>query len=342
MTSAIANAHLYGGKWQINLHGQTADFGVSNPTPVNEETSFDLASVTKVLCTTTLIMRAVESKLIKISDPITHFLPKWMDGDKSDLTIEDLLRHESGFEEWRPFYISCSNPSEVLELIGNLPLKYPKQKEFHYSDLNFITLGAVLHQIYGATLDVVFQAEIAQPLGLSATQFAKPSNENNVAATSNGDSIEHKMVATKTPYQVPEQVSDFKNWREYVLSGEVNDGNAYHVFKGVSGHAGLFSTLQDMRRFVDALLAGFVSPTLLAQFSQPRNSQVQGVGFRRFAMKDGTFAVGHFGFTGTGFAIKPETQKGWIYLSNRLHCNDAYKTMNEIWCEEFKEFSFPG
>ena len=342
MTSAIASAYLVDGEWQTNLQGQTAHFGVANPTPINEQTGFDLASVTKVLCTTTLIMRAVESKIIKISDPVSRFLSSWADGEKSDLTIEDLLRHESGLEEWRPFYISCANPNEVLDLISKLPLKYPKQKEFYYSDLNFITLGAVLNQIHSAALDVIFKAEIAQPLGLSETQFAKPSNKNNVAATSKGDSIEHKMVATKVPYQVTEQVSDFTNWREQVLSGEVNDGNAFHVFNGVSGHAGLFSNLQDMKRYVDGLLAGFISPPVLAQFSQPRNSQVQGVGFRRFAMKDGGYAVGHFGFTGTGFAVKPETQEGWIYLSNRLHTNESYKTMNEIWCTEFKEFSFLG
>lgn len=342
MTSAVAIAYLDKGNWENIVRGQTSSFGVASQTPVDEQTSFDLASVTKVLCTTTLIMRAVEENILKITDSVSRYLTSWGVNEKADLTIEDLLRHESGLEEWRPFYISCTNPAEVLELISTLPLKYPKQKEFHYSDLNFITLGAVLNKVYGASLAEVFQVEVAKPLGLKDTQFAKPSNEFNVAASSIGDSIEYKMVATKSPYQVPEQVSDFNNWREEVLSGEINDGNAFHVFGGVSGHAGLFSTLQDMKRYVDGLLAGFISGRLINEFSQPRNSQIQGVGFRRFAMKDGTHAVGHFGFTGTGFAIKSETQEGWIYLSNRLHTNESYKTMNEIWCNEFKEFSFLG
>ena len=342
MTSAVALAYRANGDWQSNLQGETSSFGVANPTPINEQTSFDLASVTKVLSTTTLIMRAVEENLIKITDPVSRYLSGWSNGEKSDLTVEDLLRHESGLEEWRPFYISCTNPAQVLDLIGRLPLKYPKQKEFHYSDLNFITLGAILNRIYAASLAEVFQVEVAKPLGLVGTQFAKPVNEFNVAASSIGDSIEYKMVATKSPYEVSEKVSDFKNWRTEVLSGEINDGNAFHVFNGISGHAGLFSTLQDMKLYIDALLAGFISERLIEEFSQPRNSQAQGVGFRRFAMKEGTYAVGHFGFTGTGFAIKPKTQEGWIYLSNRLHTNGSYKTMNEIWCQEFKEFSFPG
>lgn len=342
MTSAVAISHLENGNWETNIQGQTASFGIVNPTPMNEQTSFDLASVTKVLCTTTLILRAVEENIFKITDPVSRYLPSWSDGKKVDLTIEDLLRHESGLEEWRPFYISCANPAEVLDFISGLTLKYPKQGEFHYSDLNFITLGAVLEKVYGASLAEVFQVEVAKPLGLTDTQFSKPGNQFNVAASSIGDSIEYKMVATKSPYQVPEQVSDFTRWREAVLCGEINDGNSFHVFGGVSGHAGLFSTLQDMKRYIDGLLAGFISERLINEFSQPRNSQIQGVGFRRFAMKDGTFAVGHFGFTGTGFAIKPETKEGWIYLSNRLHTNESYKTMNEIWCNEFKEFSFPG
>lgn len=342
MTSAKAIALFSNGKWQSQVSGDTSSFGVSKVSPINESTSFDLASVTKVLCTTTLVLKAVDSGLIKISDSVSNFIPQWNATDKAGITIEDLLRHESGMEEWRPFYITCSNPEQVLSKIISLPLKYPKQKEFHYSDLNFITLGIVLTKAFGDSLDKIFRSEIAQPLGLKNTQFAAPVDQSNVAATSIGDSIEYKMVSTKSPYAVPEQVSDFKNWREHVLSGEINDGNAFHVFKGVSGHAGLFSNMEDLKIFTSALLEEFIPTPLLSSFAQPRNSEVQGVGFRRFALSNGGYAIGHFGFTGTGFALDLQEKKSWIYLSNRLHTKDNYKTMNEIWCEEFREFSFPG
>ena len=342
MTSAKAIAKFSNGKWQSLASGNTSSFGVSMISPINESTSFDLASVTKVLCTTTLVLKAVDSGLIKISDSVSNFIPQWDAIDKAEITIEDLLRHESGMEEWRPFYITCSNPEQVLSKIISLPLKYPKQKEFHYSDLNFITLGLVLTKAFGDSLDKIFGSEIAQQLGLKNTQFAAPTDQSNVAATSIGDSIEYKMVSTKSPYAVPEQVSDFKNWREHVLSGEINDGNAFHVFKGVSGHAGLFSTMEDLKIFTSALLEEFIPTPLLSSFAQPRNSVVQGVGFRRFALNKGGYAIGHFGFTGTGFAINLQEKECWIYLSNRLHTKDNYKTMNEIWCEEFKEFSFLG
>ena len=128
MTSAKAIAKFAKGEWLSQVLGNTSSFGVSMVNPVNETTSFDLASVTKVLCTTTLVLRAVDSGLIKISDLVSNFIPQWTAIDKADITIEDLLRHESGMEEWRPFYINCSNPEQVLTQITSLPLKYPKQK----------------------------------------------------------------------------------------------------------------------------------------------------------------------------------------------------------------------
>jgi CubicO group peptidase (beta-lactamase class C family) len=342
VTSAKGIARFATRNWQTQILGDTSRFGVLPVTQVNSLTSFDLASLTKVLCTTTLVLRAVSSGLVKISNPVSDFIPDWNVGDKTDITIEDLLRHESGLEEWRPFYISCSDQDQIMAKIIAIPLKYPKRREFHYSDLNFMVLGTVLTKVFRGSLDQIFATEVARPLGLTSTQFARPTDQYNVAATSIGDSIEHKMVSTKTPYFVPEQASEFNKWRKHVLSGEINDGNSFHIFKGVSGHAGLFSTLEDLKTYTEALLEGFVERTLLVEFSQPRNAEVQGIGFRRFALKDGGFVIGHFGFTGTGFALDLKQERIWIYLSNRLHTKENYKTMNEIWCEEFKEFSFRG
>ena len=342
MTSAKAIATYSNHEWQSQVLGETSSFGVSTKTKVNVVTSFDLASVTKVLCTTTLVLRAVESGLIKISDEVRKFVPEWNSVEKAGITIEDLLRHESGMEEWRPFYISCSEKEQVLSYITALPLRYPKQKEFHYSDLNFMVLTTILGKVFGDSLDRIFATEISQPLGLKNTQFAAPYDVSNVAATSVGDWIEYKMVSTKSPYSVPEEVSDFHKWRDHVLSGEVNDGNSFHILGGISGHAGLFSTLQDLKIYVNALLDGFIDLNLITNFTQARNSDVQGIGFRRFELKDGRHVIGHFGFTGTGFAIDFEQGRSWIYLSNRLHTTESYRPMIEIWCEEFKEFSFPG
>lgn len=340
MTSAIAMSRITLDSADIKLIGETSRLGPMHHRLIDENSSFDLASITKVFSTTTLIIRAIESQLLNLSDTLSKFMPEWKITDKSNITVEDLLRHESGLEEWRPFYISCHSPEEVLEKIRETPLKYQSKREFHYSDLNFIVLGEILKKIFARSLSETFEEEIVKPLALTQTRFSSPVDLKNVVATSIGDSIERKMVRTKKPYDVPEAEESFAGWRDYVLSGEINDGNSFHIFSGEAGHAGLFSSLSDINTFTQGVISGFIEPKRLAEFSRPRNSDRQGIGFRRFKMSDGEFAIGHFGFTGTGFAIRQDLAKGWVYLSNRLHTNVDYPSMDLIWHDEFKEFSF--
>lgn len=339
MSSAKAVALITRSGQEFRVTGETSNFGVADKQQITESSSFDLASITKVLATTTILMRAVESGQIAITDPIAKFLPEWDRGEKSTLTLEDLLRHESGLAEWRPFYISCKTPEDCYSMIAELPLKYPDGKEFHYSDLNFIILGRVVSVVFGGALDEIFQAEVAKPIGLTSTRFATPVDRGSVVATSIGDSIERRMVESKVPYDVPERAADFLGWRSEVLSGEINDGNSFHLFNGISGHAGLFSTLTDLTGYIRALLDGFIAPPILHLFSQPRNFAEQGAGFKRFGLPGGGYAIGHFGFTGTGFAVDLIKRTGLVYLSNRLHTKGEYRPMVEIWSDEFKEFS---
>ena len=339
MSSAKAIALITRSGQEFRVTGETSAFGVVHKQQIDESSSFDLASITKLLATTTILMRAIESGQISLSDRVGGFIPDWSLGEKSEITIEDLLRHESGLEEWRPFYISCASPEEAYSMIAGLPLKYPIRREFHYSDLNFIVLGQLVSVIFGGSIEEIFKAEVARPIGLSSTGFAVPVDMNNVVATSIGDSIERRMVESKVPYDVPEKAADFLRWRSEVLAGEINDGNSFHLFNGISGHAGLFSTLADLTRYIRALLDGFIAMPILNAFSQPRNFLDQGIGFKRFALPNGGYAIGHFGFTGTGFAIDLAKGTGLVYLSNRLHTHGEYRPMAELWSDEFKEFS---
>jgi CubicO group peptidase (beta-lactamase class C family) len=281
--------------------------------------------------------------LIDIQERIAHFLPSWKAPDKADLTLEDLLRHESGLTEWRPFYITCRSIPEVHAMIASLPLKYPARTGFHYSDLNFITLGEIVNRIYASDLATIFAREVAQPFELRNTQFASAST-SSVAATSIGDSIERKMVESKVPYEIPEVADDFAGWRSEIIEGEINDGNSFHCFGGVAGHAGLFSTLNDLIRYSRGLIDSYsddgpIRANTLAQFSQPRLESAQGVGFRRYLMRENEFAIGHLGFTGTGIAIDLRRANALIYLSNRLHTTGAYLPMAEIWRPELTELA---
>lgn len=339
MSSAKAIAFIGRDGVEQRIEGRTSTFGVERVSKVSAESAFDLASITKIMATTTLLMLAVDRGQITLDVKISTLIPEWKASDKEDLTLEDLLRHESGLEEWRPFYITCNTTEETFTKIASLPLKYPKKSEFHYSDLNFMVLGKVVETIYQTPISRVFQEEIARPLKLANSTFGSPPNPENVVATSIGDSIEAKMVRTKVPYKVPEDVENFKGWRTKVLSGEINDGNSFHIFKGAAGHAGLFSSLNDLSLFVQGLMNGFIKRETLNAFSEPRSTEDQGIGFKRFKKLDSEFVIGHFGFTGTGFAIDLKKETALIYLGNRLHTMGEYQPMAEIWSEEFKEFS---
>lgn len=342
MSSARAIAFISKAGVERRIEGRTSNFGVERVEPINAESAFDLASITKIMATTTLIALLIDTGEIRLNQKISNLIPEWRISEKEDLTLEDLLRHESGLEEWRPFYITCKSPDEVFSKIVSLPLKYPKRSGFHYSDLNFMVLGRVIEIVHKAPVSRAFQEEIARPLSLTNTSFSAPINQENVVATSIGDSIEAKMVRTKIPYEVPEDPENFNRWRTQVLSGEINDGNSFHVFQGTAGHAGLFSTLNDLTRYIEGLLEGFISRKTLEEFSKPRTFAEQGIGFKRFRVPGSSFPIGHFGFTGTGFAIDIERKTGLVYLGNRLHTKSEYRPMTEIWSEEFKEFSSRG
>lgn len=340
MSSAKAVAFVGKSGVEHRIEGTTSTFGVEKVNKVSAESAFDLASITKVMATTTLLMLAVDRREITLDLEISKLIPEWKASEKEDLTLEDLLRHESGLEEWRPFYISCGSPEETFTKIASLPLRYPKKREFHYSDLNFMVLGKVVEVIHQTPISLTFQEKIAKPLKLVNSIFGTPLNLENVVATSIGDSIEANMVRTKVPYNVPEEEEDFKGWRTQVLSGEVNDGNSFHIFKGVAGHAGLFSSLNDLSLYAQGLIDGLVKRATLEKFASPRSTGDQGIGFKRFKKPGSEFAIGHFGFTGTGFAIDLQRETALIYLGNRLHTKGEYRPMIEIWSEEFKEFSF--
>lgn len=339
MSSAKAIAFIGKGGVEQRIEGRTSNFGVERVNKVNAESAFDLASITKIMATTTLLMLAIDRGLVKLDLKVSNLLSEWSESDKEDLTLEDLLRHESGLEEWRPFYITCNTTEETFTKIASLPLKYPKKSEYHYSDLNFMVLGKVVEVIYRTSISNIFQEQIARPLKLANSTFSSPPNPKNVVATSIGDSIEAKMVRTKVPYNVPEDEENFKGWRSNVLSGEINDGNSFHIFKGAAGHAGLLSSLDDLSLYVQGLMDGFVKRETLNAFSKPRSTEDQGIGFKRFKKLNSEFAIGHFGFTGTGFAIDLQQETALIYLGNRLHTMGEFRPMAEIWSEEFKEFS---
>lgn len=265
-------------------------------TPMTPDTAFDLGSVTKVVATTTMLIRQVETGRLTLGDQ--HRL--W-------------LRHRAGLWEWWPLY---AEPAPPLDTIRSLPLRYEPDTGRHYSDLGFMLLGDLVTSVTGLELRAAFAELVARPFGLEQTSYAGPVSDDDVAAGQIGDEIERTMIATGEPYPVPVSSDAFSGWRSGVLAGEVGDGNAFHAFGGVAGHAGLFSTAPDLLRWGRGLLG--LDPEVLRMFWAPGPDPGQRLGFRSRSVH-GCTAYEHPGFPGAGVAVFPAHAATVVLLTNRLH-----------------------
>ena len=288
--------------------------------PVTDDTACDLGSITKIVATTSILMKLIEKQVIALDDEVAKFLPEWTSYPKVT-TVRDLLEHQSGLTEWRPLYISQKSADSARQVIAAEGYKHSSGR--HYSDLGFITLGNVIGQVLATDLESAFKEWISTPLGLTSTQFAKPVDLTNVFASSYGDHAEIEMIRSQVPYPTSEKLEDFSQWRSEILQGEVNDGNSFHLYKGVSGHAGLFSTVADLLKYGEEILKsfsgdGYFDQQVLSTFLTVGRDPMQGIGFRNW-IHNGTIEYwGHTGFPGVSLGISLESKKVALLLTNRL------------------------
>jgi len=332
----VIGTSISGGR-SISASGYRSSLDSQTPLKMLSDTSFDLASLTKIVATTSSLMELVALNELSVDDPVSQFLPAWNTSEKKAITIRHLLQHRSGLWEWRPLYISAADSEAAHALIAKAPLRYTVNTEKHYSDLGFITLGAVITAITGkALIDSVNELSLDK-LQLTSTGFATPRDMNNVAATSRGDRYEKAMIDTKIPYPVTESSQDFNGWRTRILNGEVNDGNAFHLFKGVSSHAGLFSGADDLLSFGESLLN---SPELQF-FTEEGADPDTHLGFRSWVDTHGSCSArfyGHTGFTGVIFTLSPLHDAVFVGLSNRLHTDGELAATENIFAPHMKDF----
>jgi serine-type D-Ala-D-Ala carboxypeptidase len=222
--------------------------------------------------------------------------------------------------------------------VRELPLRYPPRTGRRYSDLGFMLLGQVVEAATGAPLPAAVHALVLGPLGMGRTAYARPTGAD-VAASGIGDVIERRMVESGDPYPVPRSPADFAGWRSHVLVGEVDDGNAFHTFGGVSGHAGLFSTVEDLLLLGDVLCRsaagdGPWQQGVLRAFLAGGPDAGQSRGFRSWPATAGdctTDAFGHPGFTGTTFAVLPAHRATVVLATNRLHVDGDPVPNDVMW-----------
>ena len=320
------------------------------------ETIYDLASLTKVLVTGLLCVKAIERGEIKLTDKLYIFLRQFISGDKQEITIENLLTHTSGFLGWYPFYLTFYDENwrseAVIATIAKSALENAINSKVVYSDFNFLLLGFLLEGFYGKRLDEIAEKEIFEPLGLQNTFFNPPPNlREKIAASEKGNEYE-KQTCINSGFDVSRY-----NWRDYQIWGEVHDGNCYFM-NGVSGHAGLFSNAEETFKIAQQFLPGYTSllkpetcKLFSANFTKGLN-EARSIAFQLAETKDSTASellskdsFGHLGFTGTSLWIDPQRERIFVLLTNRTHArplpfaniNPARRRFHEIASEILNE-----
>jgi beta-N-acetylhexosaminidase len=271
---------------------------------------YDLASLTKVIVTTTMAMMLVDEGLLDLDKPVRAFLPQFRGGAKDAVTVRQLLTHSSGIDWWAPLYKELSGRPAYVERIQKMDLAYEPGTKSLYSDLGLVLLGEILERVAGEPIDAFARRRILGPLGMKDTQYTPPPG----------------LLARVAP-------TENDPWRGRVVRGEVHDENA-QAMGGVAPHAGLFGTAPDLARFAQMLVNGgvydhkrLVSRDTIAAFTKvagvPGSSRALG-----WDTPDGTNSAGallsprsfgHTGFTGTSLWVDPERKLFVVLLTNRVH-----------------------
>jgi uncharacterized protein YbbC (DUF1343 family) len=294
---------------------------VPSPEPMTTDTIFDLASLTKVVATTTSVMILVEQGKIRLSDRVAAYVPGFERYGKADITIRHLLTHVSGLRPDVDLADPWTGSDRAIALaIEEVPTARPGER-FVYSDINFFLLGDIVRRVSGVSLDLFAKSRIFEPLGMKDTMFNPPA------------SLAPRVAPTEscTRYGWPCQGPDMS-----MLRGLVHDPTARRM-GGVAGHAGLFGTAADLASFCRMLLNGGVhdgarilSPLAVEKMTNPATPDLEpntrGLGWdidSAFSSNRGELlpigSFGHTGFTGTSIWIDPATGLYVVFLSNRVH-----------------------
>jgi len=300
-------------------------YDADSPAP-SPASIFDLASVTKVVATTTMAMVLYERGLLELDATVAGTVPEFLadscgeaDSRRRDVTFRMLLAHSSGLPAYEKLFLKTQARDELLRAAFTTSLSADPGTRAEYSDIGFILLGAALERLANESLDAFCQREIFGPLAMSNTTF-------NPSAGARG--------------KIPPTADD-RTFRHKIIQGEVQDENAF-VLGGVAGHAGLFCTAEDLTRFAHAMLHGgrpILRPETVALFT---TRQVAPAGTSRTLGWDtpsapsqsgkyfGPSSFGHLGYTGTSLWIDPERQLAIVLLTNRTWPDCSNQAIKQV------------
>ena len=314
-----------------------------------KDTIYDLASLTKVLVTGLLCARLVENAEIDPLDKLSTYFNEFDTEKKRNVLLRNLLTHTSGFQPWVPFYLAENAPSIdshhymgmtnesinrfILSEIGIRTLAYPSNSKVDYSDLNFLALGFLIERIFGTSLYNLSNTEYFMRLGLARTFMGgEDSLRREIAASEKGNAFEKKTCIDLGYLKPPAYAGGTdKHFRTETIWGEVHDNNAYFM-GGVAGHAGLFSTAEEVFKIAQQFLPNYTSllkpetcELFRTNFTAGMNEH-RSFAFQLASTPDSTAGTkmspesfGHLGFTGTSMWIDPIKERVFILLTNRTH-----------------------
>ncbi|MCG6924731.1 MAG: serine hydrolase [Acidobacteria bacterium] len=330
LESAVSDRAFPGAVLAIGRHGSLVRFrafGRLSYEPgapeVRTDTLYDLASLTKVVATTTVAMTLVDEGRLDLDARVADVVPEFSGGAKDRVRVRQLLTHTGGLLWWDRLYEQLRGRPAYLERILEMDLDYDPGTKMVYSDLGIILLSEVLQRLAGEPLEAMARRRVVEPLGMRDTQYLPPVGLRPRIAPTERDP-----------------------WRGRVLLGEVHDENAF-ALGGVAPHAGLFSTAGDLARFAQALLNGgelegqrIVSEATVDLFTRragvaestralgwdtpsngkdPRSSTPGDPGYSSSGSLFSPRSFGHTGFTGTSMWMDPERGLFVILLTNRVH-----------------------
>jgi uncharacterized protein YbbC (DUF1343 family)/CubicO group peptidase (beta-lactamase class C family) len=296
--------------------------------PMTVDTVFDVASLTKPVATATSVMILVERGKVALRDPVVRYIPEFASegGDREKIIVEQLLTHRAGLPPDDPIELYTGTRAEIFERKYRQPLESTPGSRFRYSDVGYEVLGELVERVSGEPLDRFTEENVFRPLGMKDSHF-RP------VATSRF--LGEKMRLTDLSWPPISRIAPTERREDRWMRGEVHDPRAYAV-GGVAGHAGLFSTADDLSRFCRMILAGgklgrarILSPLGVEALTRPRfygDDDLRGLGWdvatawsrnRGDLFPPGSF--GHTGFTGTSLWLDPSSGTYVVFLSNPLH-----------------------
>lgn len=281
---------------------------------------FDLASITKVVSTTTAIMKLIDNGKLDLDDQVRIFIPEFNTEEKGQITIRDLLLHQSGLPAFRVYVDALKDRNSIINAIKNEPLTYQTGTTYIYSDLGMILLAEIVTIVTKQPIDDFMRSEFYEPMGMSGAYF----NPKNVGL----------WYVDRIP---PTEIDTI--YRDKLIIGEVHDERAYYL-DGIAGHAGLFASVEDLAVYSSMLLnegvyngKRYLSAEIIQEFTS-KQSEIsgRGFGFDRKQLTGFTTAgelasndtFGHLGFTGTSFWIDREKNMAVILLTNRTFPYRSY------------------